>query len=623
MRLQSREDTVIADLPRIYATPNIPFSGPMARTTPDDFGAGVWGTLARVTEGMRQKQLPIEAAQMESQYNIAVNDLKNKVMAENADPLTWRSTFQAEEAALRKQMSDGIQDKEIQSVFNFQSARSYDNHIIDISTAGIKASHNRQQIGVKAELKDIAIQYGGAQTNKEQAELMAKASGLLLSASTPLDAGGQPIPSTYTREEAVAMHQEFLRDADKERVSWMAERTPAQLIEALKDPKQFPTLDASARNTARGRAQESMNLMRIGAERAEQQRIDNLNRDIIVASAADNVNLFALRETVFKNAGALDFKSLNHWKTVFDSAIKAQQSGEDSPFFKSQGDVLAHVMKGVLEAPEKWSTTDITQYIGRGLSAKDAESIEGLRERRLKEGGDGRMTPMAQARSSWDEQRKMGAFLNAEELVIFRNKDKDQIGQAAMVAENDRRAQAVLDRMVLAEKNKIDPRKALQTEMQPFYNETVTTWGQRWMPFSGVGMFEYTRPKTPQEIRDAQGRAFTGQDPTKPGPPGPGAKTLTVPDLAVLVPKVKQFFKSTFNKELPVSAQGQSGTHDKLKFDHTRSMDVSLSPTTKEGQVLMAWLDTQGIPFIAYDRAVPGQSTGPHIHIGNPSPRAR
>ena len=193
-----------------------------------------------------------------------------------------------------------------------------------------------------------------------------------------------------------------------------------------------------------------------------------------------------------------------------------------------------------------------------------------------------------------------------------------------MVAENDRRAQAVMDRMILAEKNpvqKIDPRKVFQTEMQPFYKETVTTWGQRWMPFSGVGAFEYTRPKTPQEIRDAQQRAFSGQDPTKPGPST--RSSLSVPELAVLVPRVKEFFRSTFGKELPVSAQGQSGTHDKLNFNHSRSMDVAVNPTSKEGQALMSWLDTQRIPFIAFDRAVPGQSTGPHIHIGNPSPRAR
>jgi len=50
-------------------------------------------------------------------------------------------------------------------------------------------------------------------------------------------------------------------------------------------------------------------------------------------------------------------------------------------------------------------------------------------------------------------------------------------------------------------------------------------------------------------------------------------------------------------------------------------MDVAVNPVSKEGQALMSWLDTQRIPFLAFDRAVPGQSTGPHIHIGNPSQR--
>jgi hypothetical protein len=565
---------------------------------------------------MRQKQLPLEAAQQESQYNIAVNDLKNKVMAENPDPLKWRSTFQAEEAALRKEMADGIQDPEVKKVFNFQAARSYDNHIIDISTEGIKASHNRQQLGVKTELSDIAMQYGAAQTDKERGELMNKAGGLLLSASAPLDAGGRPIPATYTREQAVALHQDFLKDADKERVSWMAQSQPVQLIELLKDPKQFPTLDSGARHAATSRAQEAINLARLAGDRAEKQRIDNLNRDIVVASAADNVNLFALRETIFKNAGALDFASLQHWKTELDKAIKAQTSGEDSPFFKSQGDVLGQVMKGVLENPDQWSTTDVTRYIGHGLSAAHAKELSEMLDKRQKEKtATGPLTPMAQARTSWDEQRKIGAFLNADEKKKFTNNDP------AMIAENDRRAQAVLDRMILADKSKVDPRKAFQTEMQPFYNETVATWGERLMPFSGASLFSGTRPKTEQEIKDAQGRAFSGQDPTQPGKPvpGPGA-SLSMPRLAALVPKVKEFYRQSFGKELPVSAQGQSGTHDQMGFDHSNAIDVAVSPTTKEGRALMTWLDTQKIPFIAFDRAVPGQATGPHIHIGLPSP---
>jgi hypothetical protein len=35
----------------------------------------------------------------------------------------------------------------------------------------------------------------------------------------------------------------------------------------------------------------------------------------------------------------------------------------------------------------------------------------------------------------------------------------------------------------------------------------------------------------------------------------------------------------------------------------------------------MNYLSSQGIPFMAFRRAVPGSATGPHIHIGKPSQR--
>lgn len=82
---------------------------------------------------------------------------------------------------------------------------------------------------------------------------------------------------------------------------------------------------------------------------------------------------------------------------------------------------------------------------------------------------------------------------------------------------------------------------------------------------------------------------------------------------------VKQFYRGTFGRHLPVSAFGQSGTHDKMGLDHSHSMDVPLHPDSKEGRALTDYLRTNSIPFLAYDRAVPGGATGAHIHVGNPS----
>ena len=96
-----------------------------------------------------------------------------------------------------------------------------------------------------------------------------------------------------------------------------------------------------------------------------------------------------------------------------------------------------------------------------------------------------------------------------------------------------------------------------------------------------------------------------------------GEAAWQLPDAA----KIEKFFLNTFGRALPISALGQTATHERLRFDHRNAMDVALHPDSKEGQSLLNYLRQVGIPFIAFRNAVPGAATGAHIHIGKPSPR--
>ena len=86
-------------------------------------------------------------------------------------------------------------------------------------------------------------------------------------------------------------------------------------------------------------------------------------------------------------------------------------------------------------------------------------------------------------------------------------------------------------------------------------------------------------------------------------------------------PKVEKFFSQTFGRRLPITALGQSDTHNRLRVDHRDSMDVGLHPDSGEGRTLVAYLRKSGIPFLAFRSVIPGAATGPHIHIGRPSRR--
>lgn len=96
-----------------------------------------------------------------------------------------------------------------------------------------------------------------------------------------------------------------------------------------------------------------------------------------------------------------------------------------------------------------------------------------------------------------------------------------------------------------------------------------------------------------------------------------GAALWNISDIVT----VQKFFNDRFKRGLPITAYGQSPTHDRLGFNHTNCVDVGLHPDSEEGQAVMDFLRSRGIPFLAFRSAVQGASTAPHIHIGNPSPR--
>ncbi len=91
--------------------------------------------------------------------------------------------------------------------------------------------------------------------------------------------------------------------------------------------------------------------------------------------------------------------------------------------------------------------------------------------------------------------------------------------------------------------------------------------------------------------------------------------------LAADLPRLQQFFLSRFGRPLPISALGQTALHDRMGFDHRNALDVGVHPDSPEGRALMEHLRLAGIPFIAAWGAIPGSTSGAHIHVGQPSPR--
>jgi hypothetical protein len=110
-----------------------------------------------------------------------------------------------------------------------------------------------------------------------------------------------------------------------------------------------------------------------------------------------------------------------------------------------------------------------------------------------------------------------------------------------------------------------------------------------------------------------------------PKPPEPGEAAVPVEGTGKWrladAAKVQDFFLAKFKRPLPTTAFGQSDLHTRWGLDHRNGMDVGLHPDSVEGRALIEFLRNESIPFLAFRGPVPGVATGPHIHIGNRSPR--
>jgi hypothetical protein len=112
-------------------------------------------------------------------------------------------------------------------------------------------------------------------------------------------------------------------------------------------------------------------------------------------------------------------------------------------------------------------------------------------------------------------------------------------------------------------------------------------------------------------------------------PPVARGEVVTTPEVIVYrgpaevvdVHTLETFFARRFGHVLPVSARGQTAVHDRMGLDHRHAIDVALHPDSEEGRALIEYLRLNRVPFLAFRRAIPGASTGAHVHVGPTSPR--
>ena len=630
----------MADLPRILAEPNLPFAE-LPRAQPDQ----IFQHLARVTAGLAGQFQQIEDASVEAESRRVIADTEAKINdaikqgdAKEVDPDAFHTNTTQAVGGIYQQTLAGIKNERVKARFE----DSLSPYLIKSQT-NIDLGQQQKKL-LKAQGEFVIFMNGAAtragQSNdpleiaKENANVDKTINAMI--ATRGIDAA-----------DGEKARIQYRNDVTKERVAWLTLKNPEQLLAEIKDPARFTELKGSERVALEQRALEAIRERRVADERAAQERIDKQYDTFFKASEAPNANLSVLREQVLADT-SIDRKTRMAMVDRLNLSINAKGKGELDPFAHTDGNVYKSVLQGIYSDPGKWSNAKINEYVGVGLSIAHADQLRG--ELKAAQSGAGSTDIKKQILEQVDRYRHNQLFLPKDKRLGKNTTTED-------ILTNDRISQGILDQVWQRANNAQKPedaRAVLQELMTPYYEAQTKGFFDRLATFgTDIGVLPQSmRPNladaTAAEITTARkiltrngvqptpeamqtvierGRKQAAPVRATPAPTGGaagGAKVGGMAGPADQIPylsDVRTFFQQKFNRTLPISAEGQSATHDRMGYQHEQAFDVALSPQSHEGMALVEFLDSKRIPFIGFTAAVPGVATGPHIHVGKPSAR--
>lgn len=101
----------MADLPRIFAKPNLP-EAQLPRTNPEAYGYGFFGALAHATEELRKQEQPVLAAQLKAEYDVGLDAIRQNLGGDQP-PENWESAFAVQEGKLRQGILKKTTDQDV------------------------------------------------------------------------------------------------------------------------------------------------------------------------------------------------------------------------------------------------------------------------------------------------------------------------------------------------------------------------------------------------------------------------------------------------------------------------------------------------------------------------------
>lgn len=544
----------MADLPRIFASTQLPGAN-MPRTNPRAFGSDAFEGMAHVAAihaeadiRRRQANEVLEASERDLQIARRFEDVENMALrtAKTSDEILplWQQGLES----IKRDEVDSTEGNELAKryatlAFNRRQIQSYQK-IRGVEEARWKDESRGRFFGT---YKQSLRQLGALEPGSPEYEFESQKINGILDAieETPV----------FTAQEMATIRSEHEHQKELNRAYYLLEKDPERLKNEI-GAESYQNLTGSERNALKNHAEAALSEKKRLIKEAEQERLDGVNAALLARNVAGQLKISDVMQLPQE---VLPFKDQRFWvdrlqqqqeqkaareererekvereqeraenramrledrqMRLEDRAERIQDRLErrkNEQFEKSDGNVRAQVLAGVLTNPQEWNQAKIMSYMGNGLSIAHTEHLVGLQKELTKGGRDSlgnKYEPLNQALDTLDGLRKSYAFTKEG----LDEKVTDSSASAELRIKNDEEYNRVVDQVVLRSKAGESPRAVLNELMQPYFSQKTKSWqdwAMSWM-FGPLKTTDKTLPPKPEAS------AAKGVQPTRPGAPMP------------------------------------------------------------------------------------------------------
>lgn len=371
-----------------------------------------------------------------------------------ADPDEYRQTYERGVDEIRQRLSPQAGEYgERQFAFRLNQAL---NSEADNVAAGVIKRRRGAALANAQTGYDLAV--------KQSAEMLDPLKRHERMTEYGLEVEQMPFLSTLERAK---LKDKFAHDVDSQRAFLALESNPEQFLEAVKVRENYPELSDSERYTLGEHARNLLGAKRAEAKRQEDERVDNLNLNLLQANVDGKLTVPGVMSQ------QLPFPDKLAWVDRLNRQNAANAKSEKNPFTVSDPETRAMVIRGIVNEPDKWDQMKVMEFMGRGLSINHALQAANMIKTKNKKTGElpPQYDPVRRGLNQLDNFRNHFSFLPKGTP----EPKPGEVNREAR-AENGKNYNKAVDQyLALVEAGKL-PQDALDEVMKPYMEDKARHW---------------------------------------------------------------------------------------------------------------------------------------------------